>query len=256
MIIIPVPCLFDNFSYLIGCEETRNCAVVDPSEYYPVSVAVEASGLNLVSALCTHHHRDHIDGLEDLVADYPDLEIFGCHSDKKRMPLLNSPVNDGDELYVGKVQGKVYYTPGHTTGSCLFHFEHALFTGDTVFGAGCGRLFEGTAEEMFQSIQKIQRTFSLDTEIYPGHDYTLSNLKFAQYLEPQNQAIVNRIKQVENDLAAKRWHSFSLSLELETNPFFRCENKEFCAAMAAGGHLVATTPAALFQVVRQLKDNF
>jgi hydroxyacylglutathione hydrolase len=256
MLVIPVPCLFDNFAYIIGCEQTRQCAVVDPSEYYPVAAAIEKNGLHLTTVLCTHHHQDHIDGLEDLMADYPDIKICGHHTDQPRQPLINKTLTEGDKIVIGMVKGQVHHTPGHTTGSCVYHFDMALFTGDTVFGAGCGRLFEGTAMQMSESFKRIQHLFHPETKIYPGHDYTRANLEFAKYLEPQNQAITERIRKVELDSIAGRYEPSTLASELKTNPFFRCDRPSFQAAAAILGVRDFSSPVELFQVIRQMKDNF
>ncbi len=255
MIIIPVPCLFDNFAYLVGCEVTGECLVVDPSEYYPVYSAALQNNLKVTGVLCTHHHRDHIDGLEDLLADDPDLAVFGHSSDKQRLPGLNRRLQDGDTVQVGRVRGKVYHTPGHTTGSCVYHFQNALFTGDTLFGAGCGRLFEGSAEELYSSLKRIQNTFNPDTLIYPGHNYTLANLRFARSLEPANSAIGAREKLVAGEKESNSWQPASLGLEKETNPFLRCQEESLRFALMAVGHQPGPSAADVFRLVRQLKDT-
>ncbi len=140
MKIITVPCSFDNYGYLIICEETGDAAIVDPAEFYPISCELERLGVRLRSIYCTHHHADHIGGLDDFLNQFPGLPVYGHESDKRRIRGMNCSLTDGDKIQVGNIQGQVMHTPGHTTGSICFLLEDALFTGDTLFSAGCGRL--------------------------------------------------------------------------------------------------------------------
>ena len=256
MLVLPVPCLFDNFSYLLVCEATRVCAIIDPCEYYPVVTALAHHQLKPLAIFCTHHHRDHIDGIEDILQEYPGVQVYGYKSDQRRIPGLTHPLTDLEEVTVGQLHGKVYHTPGHTRGSSLYHFGDALFTGDTLFGAGCGRLFEGTAEEMYHSLVRITDVFAPEVKIYPGHDYTRANLQFATSLEPGNSAIIQRLEQ-ETAAAnsAREWAPSNLELELGTNPFLRCDQPAIRLAAQNVEPYIDGTPKEVFRVIRQLKDN-
>lgn len=253
MRIIPLACGFDNFAYLLICETTRSAAVVDPTEPYPVWREVERAGVELRAVLCTHHHRDHVDGLEELLVEQPDLDVYGFHSDAARIAGLNRPLADGAVFQLGRLPVRVLHTPGHTTGSVCYQVGTALFTGDTLFGAGCGRLFEGTAATMFHSLTRKIAVLAPGTELYFGHDYTRQNLLFARMLEPENMAIERRLQ----DLAGPRNGSeqgVTLWLESLTNPFLRCHEpsirKNF---IMIGG---AVRDEEIFALVRQRRDGF
>lgn len=256
MLVLPVPCLFDNFSYLLVCEATRACAIIDPSESYPVVTALSHHQLKPQAIFCTHHHRDHIDGIKEILEEYPELPVYGHESDQGRIPELTHPLVDQEVLKVGQLAGKVYHTPGHTRGSSLYHFGDALFTGDTLFGAGCGRLFEGTPEEMYHSLAMIIQSFAPDVKIYPGHDYTRSNLEFALSLEPANSEIMHRLEHETGAAkAAEGWAPSDLALELDTNPFLRCDKLAIRFAAQTVEPNMDGTPEEVFRVIRQMKDN-
>lgn len=256
MLVLPVPCLFDNFSYLLVCEVTRACAIIDPCEYYPVSTALAQHQLKPQAIFCTHHHRDHIDGIEDILEEYQDVPVYGHESDQGRIPALTHLLVDQGEVTVGQLHGKVYHTPGHTRGSSLYHFGDALFTGDTLFGAGCGRLFEGTAEEMYHSLTRITALFAPEIKIYPGHDYTRANLEFARSLEPANSAIMQRLEHENASVdGVEGWTPSDLALELATNPFLRCDQPVIRFAAQNVEPHINGTPEQVFRVIRQMKDN-
>lgn len=256
MQVIPIPCLFDNYAYIVACTKTRDCMVVDPAEYYPVISTVSLHGFNLVGILCTHHHRDHIDGIDDMLADDPGLEVYGHKSDGGRITGLNRPVEDGSWIRIGELNGNVFHTPGHTKGSVSYYFSGALFTGDTLFGGGCGRLFEGTPEQMYNSLKRIVETFPPETKVYPGHEYTRANLEFARDLEPDNQALQERINNLAAVLEAGEVAS-DLALERATNPFLRCgdEGTAIRQKLLAERLQVGDDPVALFSAVRRIKDG-
>lgn len=256
MLVIPVPCLFDNFSYLLVCEATRACAIIDPSEYYPVVTALAQHQLKPQAIFCTHHHRDHIDGIEDILKEYPGLPVYGHESEQGRIPELTHPLVDQEVVKVGQLHGKVYHAPGHTRGSSLYHFDRALFTGDTLFGGGCGRLFEGTPEEMYHSLARIIESFAPEVKIYPGHDYTRANLEFALSLEPANSEIVQRLEgETGAGKGAGEWTPSDLALELDTNPFLRCDKPAIRFAAQNTEPNMDRTPEEVFRVIRQMKDN-
>ncbi|WP_051305356.1 hydroxyacylglutathione hydrolase [Desulfogranum mediterraneum] len=259
-LVCTVGCLFDNLAYLIICPESRECLLVDPGEYYPLIRAVGEQGLKLRGVCCSHHHRDHIDGLEELLADFPGLLVYGHPADRNRIPGMTTPLADGDTLRVGRLRGQIHHSPGHTRGSCLYRFAGALFTGDTLFTAGCGRLFEGTASEMYHSLQRISRSFSASTRLYPGHDYAQTNLEFGLALEPDNQAIGRQLSQLRTarDLG-RGWQPTTLAQELELNLFLRCAHgQDLSPLLIAAGALEPGEHGAelVFAALRALRDRW
>ncbi|WP_167496340.1 hydroxyacylglutathione hydrolase [Desulfopila sp. IMCC35006] len=257
MQIVSIPCSFDNYSYLIICEETGAAAIIDPAEYYPVSQAIERLGVRLQAVYCTHHHADHIGGLEDLRDEFPGLPVYGHESDKRRIPGMNSLLTDGSNIHVGDIAGQVLHTPGHTTGSLCYLLEDALFTGDTLFGSGCGRLFEGSPKQMYEALNKRIKSLPAETKVYFGHEYTVHNLKFAAFVEPENQAVGKRLAQIIA-LREKGQPTTPSTLQIEghTNPFLRCAEKNIIDSVAAKCIGEALDPLSIFTALRRLRDSF
>lgn len=257
MKIVSLPCSFDNYGYLIICEQTGDAAIVDPAEFYPIFCELERTNLHLRAVYCTHHHADHIGGLEDLLVEFPGLLIYGHESDRRRIRGMNSSLTEGSKIQVGKIEGQVLATPGHTSGSISYLFEDALFTGDTLFGGGCGRLFEGSPQQMYQSLNGKIRNLPLETRTYFGHEYTVQNLKFAQFIEPDNQFINERL---ELAIAAREKGELTtpstLQLELQTNPFLRCEEEGVVKSVATKFTNESLDPLSVFTILRRLKDSF
>lgn len=257
MQIVTVPCHFDNFAYILLCERSGEAAIVDPAEYYPVYAAVEKLQLNVNAVFCTHHHNDHIGGLEELRAERPGLNIYGHVTDAERITGLNQPVADGDAVTFGNIKGQVYHTPGHTSGSVCYLFENNLFSGDTVFGAGCGRLFEGTPDQMYRSLSALASKVSGAAKVYFGHEYTLQNLKFAEFIEPENEVIQQRIATCKEQRQKDEPTTPStFSEEIQTNPFFRCNMEEVVQGVQKKLFVKAETPEAVFAALRKQKDSF
>ena len=257
MKIVTVPCSFDNYGYLVICEETGEAAVVDPGEFYPISKEIEREGVQLRALYCTHHHADHIGGLEDLLGEFPGLPVYGHESDKRRIPGMNRSLTDGSTIRVGNIAGQVIHTPGHTSGSVCYLFEDALFTGDTLFSSGCGRLFEGSPTQMFDALNKKIKILSPRTKVYFGHEYTVHNLKFAGFVEPDNESVRNRLELT----VAKREKGLlttpsTLEIECATNPFLRCAEKGVIDSVAEKFVGEALDPLAIFTALRRLRDNF
>lgn len=256
MNVIVVPCLHDNYSYIIFDERSREAAVVDPSEAGPVLRELEKQQLSLQAVLCTHHHADHVGGLEDIVEELGSVRILGFQADHPRIPLLNELLADGQEFNVCGASGVMLHTPGHTTGGVVYHLENHLFTGDTLFCGGCGRLFEGTAAQMLASLEKIMDC-DPDTLIYCGHEYTEVNLNFARQVEPDNQETADRLAQVQSDRArGVPSVPSTLADELKTNPFLRCREPAFIRQVEANHALKDSGPEALFAFIRGLRNNF
>lgn len=251
MEIIAVPCLRDNYAYIV--KAAGQVAVVDPSEAAPVLEALQNQGLHPDMIWNTHHHWDHVGGNETLLQHYPDLQVFGHASDQGRVPGLNHPLNHDDQVQLGTgpeaVTVSVLHNPGHTHGAISYIVAGHAFTGDTLFGAGCGRVFEGTYDEMYRSLNAVIGALPDTTQLYFGHEYTSSNLRFAQAVEPDNGAIQARQNQATTV-------GTLLSLEHATNPFLRCHTPAVQAAAEQQIKKPLATPAEVFAVLRQWKDNF
>jgi len=255
MKIVQIPLLRDNYGYLIICQKTNTAGIVDPSEAEPVLRRVELEKVTLKAILNTHHHRDHTGGNEGLLAKRS-LEVYGHKSDQGRIPGLTRGVEEGDEIVIGEVRGSVLFIPGHTTGHVAYLFGNNLFCGDTLFTAGCGRLFEGTPEQMHGSLKKLMG-LSDDTKVYCGHEYTESNLRFAMTLEPKNHKLVSRFERVQG-LRTRGASTVPSTMEEEkhTNPFLRWDSKEIQASLKAGSPGLRLDPVSVFATVRKLKDAF
>ena len=226
MRVVPVPCLKDNYAYLVIDEASGTAAIVDPGEAKPIARAVAREGVRLVAIWATHHHADHVGGVPELVDSVPgSLEVI-CHaSDKERgrVPRATKGVNEGDVVTLGPIKAKIIHNPGHTTGAISYWIEAdpTVFTGDTLFAAGCGRLFEGDAPMMHASFAKLA-ALPPETKVYFGHEYTAANLKFAAAAEPDNADVAKRAESVAARRAAGEWTTPStIAEELATNPFLR-----------------------------------
>ena len=238
MIVEIIPCLQDNYSYLI-IDENNNACVIDPSEAKPVIDLVERKKINLKYILNTHHHYDHIGGNEELKKKYSSI-VVGYKDDAERIPGINVLVENNQVWKSDNFEAKIIHIPGHTTGHISFHFfkEKLIFTGDTLFSLGCGKIFEGTYQEMFESLNKI-KSLPEDTKIYCGHEYTLQNSKFCIKHDPTNSNLQNKILEITEKLEnALPTIPSILKDEIECNIFLRAKNVES------------------FSKLRDLKDNF
>ena len=248
-----LPALSDNYIYLLHEPDAGVTAVVDPATPDPVIAALEARGAGLDLILNTHHHMDHIGGNAALKARYG-ARVIGPRAEVSRIPDMDVTVGEGDRVEVGAESALVFETPGHTSGHIAFWFEasQALFCGDTLFALGCGRLFEGTPQQMWASLSKL-RALPDETRIYCGHEYTESNARFAVTVEPDNQALAAR----RDDIVARRGRGEPtipalLGDEKRTNPFLRADLPELQAAIGMPGASTVT----VFAEVRGRKDRF
>jgi hydroxyacylglutathione hydrolase len=250
-----IPLLRDNYGYLLVCEKTRQTAIVDPSEAEPVLRRIEQEKVEPRAILNTHHHRDHTGGNEELLAHYK-VDVYGHRSDSARIPGLTRGVEEGEAVQIGELKGKVFFIPGHTTGHIAYLFENNLFCGDTLFTAGCGRLFEGTPEQMQASLKKLM-ALPDNTKVYCGHEYTESNLRFAMSVEPKNPKLVSRFERVQG-LRTRGAPTVPSTLEEEkqTNPFLRWDSKEIQANVKAANRDARLDPVSVFAAVRKMKDSF
>jgi hydroxyacylglutathione hydrolase len=227
-----IPTLRDNYTYLLVCEESGEGAVVDAPEAAPVVKRVEAAGASVTKVLSTHHHPDHSAANPELAKRYG-APVFGHVSDADRIPGFTDGLEEGDTLAVGRQVARVLFIPAHTRGhiSYVFGDARAVFCGDTLFAGGCGRLFEGTPEMMFEAMRKLG-ALPDDTRVYCGHEYTESNLAFAAHVEPDNpdvQRQLERVRAIRKNAAAD-WHDATpaemtvpstIADEHATNPFMR-----------------------------------
>jgi hydroxyacylglutathione hydrolase len=254
--VIVVPCLKDNYAYFLRAEESSTVAVVDACEASPVFEALEEHGVKLGAILSTHHHRDHVGGNEELVARFPGIPVYGSERDRGRIPKQTHFVSHGDELELLGLRLRCLLVPGHTLGAVCYVGHGAAFTGDTLFAGGCGRLFEGTAEMLHESINVTLGSLPDTTLVYCGHEYTAKNLEFAATVEPGNAAVVEKASRVRVVRArGEPTVPSTLAEERATNPFMRVTSEEIRAryrdrlGLAPGG-------AAVFGALRAEKDAF
>lgn len=251
-----VPCLDDNYAYLLTNPGSKRAVVVDASEAAPVRKALERSGLELVGIFSTHHHIDHVGGNEELAREFPGLRIFGFAGDRGRLLGLTDGLEDGQRVEVGGFEFKALHIPGHTLGALAFNVEDAVFTGDTLFVAGCGRLFEGSAQQMYSSLNERLAALPDSTKVFCGHEYTAKNLQFAAHMEPSNAAIREKAEHVAKLRAeGKPTVPSTLAEERATNPFMRCDSPEILQQVAsdlAGDQ----SPEAVLGAVRRAKDRY
>ena len=251
--VIVIPCLSDNYTYLVRCHRSEMTAIIDPGEAAPVIAALEERGWQLDLVINTHHHHDHIGGNAELMEKYG-AKLLGPTAEKSRIPNMDETAAEGDQVLIGELEGRVFDVPGHTSGHIAFYFPAitALFSGDSLFALGCGRLFEGTPEQMWQSLQKF-RNLPPSTQVYCGHEYTQSNARFAKTIEPDNAILAARCQDIDG-LRARNIPTIPsrIDVELVTNPFLRADDPDVAKAMGMTG----ATPSEIFTEIRKRKDHF
>lgn len=251
--LVTLPCLQDNYAYLLHDPASRKTAVVDVPEVAPILKELLRREWLLSDIFLTHHHSDHIQGVDEL-REVTGARVWGAEADRHRLPRLDWSLWEGDFVQLGGERGTVLDVPGHTRGHIAFHFAASglAFTGDSLMAAGCGRLFEGTPAEMWGSLQKLA-ALPPDTRICSGHEYTQTNLRFAATIDPDNPALAARSEKVARARAEGRPTLPSrLSGELATNPMLRAANPAIRAALGLAG----ATDLDVFTEIRRRRDRF
>ena len=249
-----IKCLEDNYSYLIIDEKTNNACVVDPSEHEPIINFVELHNIKLQFILNTHHHYDHVGGNRELKKIYG-AKVVGFKNDKKRIPDIDILLEDNQIWKYENFESKIIHIPGHTLGHICFYFynENILFSGDTLFSLGCGRIFEGTYKQMFSSLEKI-RKLNPKTKIYCGHEYTQQNAKFCIKYDNENQSLIKKIKEINEKVKNnKPTVPTTIEEELKNNIFLRSDNNKIKTNLNISD---SSSSLATFSKLRDLKDNF
>jgi len=246
-------CLQDNFGVLVHDPASGATAAIDAPEAAPVEAALKATGWKLTDILVTHHHHDHTGGIEELKARHR-CRVVAPRAEADGIPDVDETVRENDKVLVGGLEARVIETPGHTLGQINYFFpaDKLLFAGDTLFSIGCGRVIEGNAEMMWQSLLKL-RALPDDTQVYCGHEYTEANIRFALTIEPDNAALKARAEEVKRQRAAgKPTVPSPLGEEKRANVFLRAD----VPAVAAAVGLAGKSAAQVFAEIRARKNKF
>ena len=252
--VLHVEAFEDNYIWLI-CGQNKEVVIVDPGDEAPVLKQLSALDLKPIAILCTHHHYDHTGGAATIARQYQ-VPVYGPATEK--IAAVNKPLNEGDTVDFPTLglTLQVLFVPGHTSGHIAYFGQDMLFCGDTLFSGGCGRLFEGTAEQMVGSLAKFAELPG-KTRVYCAHEYTLANLKFAQAVEPENK----HIRELATAIKAKRVRfepslPSNIALEKKVNPFLRFHEKSVINAAEAHSQQKLASEVAVFAVIRRWKDEF
>ena len=253
MQIIPIPCLTDNYAYIISDRNSKTIGVVDPSEARPIISFLNQKNLKLNYILNTHHHFDHIGGNLELKKLY-NAKVVGFVGDKHRIPGIDITLKDNEKWNFENLEVKILHIPGHTLGHICFFFEKekVAFTGDTLFSLGCGRIFEGSHNQMLKSLNRIKK-LPMDTKIYCGHEYTYKNAEFCMKYDRNNVELKKKFEEVKK-LRSNNLPTIPSSLEdeLKTNIFLRCNQNDLKAKL----NMKNQEDSKVFKMVRDLKDSF
>ena len=244
-----ISCLDDNYSYLIHEEKTNTVAIIDPSEFDPCDELIKKKYKKLDYILNTHHHYDHVGGNKMLKAKY-NSAVLGFDGDKDRIPCIDKFLKDNQNFKIGNLNILVIFIPGHTKGHIAFYLEKEkiVFTGDTLFSLGCGKIFEGTYKQMFNSLNKL-KNLPAATKVYSGHEYTKKNLDFCLTYDPNNEFLKKKAEWINSNNITM---PSSIGEELKTNIFLRCEEQSIKDAL----NLKNSSDQEIFVKLRDLKDNF
>ncbi|MBI4411740.1 MAG: hydroxyacylglutathione hydrolase [Deltaproteobacteria bacterium] len=278
MRVVQIPTLFDNYTYLVICEKTGVCGIVDSPDAEATWKVIQKEGCDPAAILSTHHHLDHVGGNTDLVRRKK-MAVYGGTNDSGRIPELTRPVKEGDTVQVGSTVFNILDIPGHTRGHIAYvaineipsplggdpikrdHLhggqgEGAVFCGDTLFAGGCGRLFEGTPQQMVESLTKL-KNLPDGTKVYCGHEYTQKNLEFAKTLEPNNKALQRKYEEVlKKRERGEATVPTTIGEEKSYNPFLRWDSPELIGSLKKKETGLKQDPVSVFAAVRALKDRF
>tara|TARA_Y100000590_G_scaffold214511_1_gene243196 strand:+ start:969 stop:1730 length:762 start_codon:yes stop_codon:yes gene_type:complete len=248
-----IKCLQDNYSYLIIDKKTNSACIIDPSESSPIINFIEKNKIKLNFILNTHHHYDHVGGNNVLKKKY-NAKVIGFEDDKDRIPEIDIYLKDREIWTHENFKAQIFHIPGHTSGHICYHFikEKMLFTGDTLFSLGCGRIFEGTYKQLFTSLNLL-KSFDDDTKVYCGHEYTLKNSSFCLKYDNENLKLKEKIKSIKEKLnKGIPTIPTTIKEELETNIFFRSNQKSIQKNLK----LNSSNALEIFSKLRKLKDNY
>jgi len=248
-----IACLEDNYSFIIHDPETDTVAVIDPSEFKPINNFIEKTFKKIDYILNTHHHFDHTGGNLELKKKY-NAKIIGSKKDEKRIPGIDMKLSDNENFKFGSIEFIIFFIPGHTSAHVCFYSknEKIIFTGDTLFSLGCGRVFEGTYQEMLDSLNLIKK-LPIDTQIYCGHEYTKKNLDFCIKYEVDNNNLKEREKWITSKLGLKQpTIPTTIGEELNMNIFLRCDISSVKKSLG----MENSTELEVFKKLRDLKDVF
>ena len=251
--LVTIPCLEDNYAYLLRDHDSGKVALIDVPEAAPILRVLDDRGWTLDQVWITHHHPDHVQGLPDLRDRHP-AEVIGAGPDADRLPPLDRAVAEGDTVSLGALRAEVIEVPGHTIGHIAFHLPDAklAFTADSLMALGCGRLFEGSAAQMWDSLQKMTG-WPGETLICSGHEYTLGNARFALTVDPRNSDLISRAAEVETARSEGRpTVPSTLATELATNPFLRPADPAIRATLG----MPDASDTEVFAEIRARKDAF
>lgn len=250
--LVTIPCLSDNYAYLLHNDATGETALIDAPESGPITTELSRRGWTLTDIVLTHHHWDHVDGVEGLRNDT--TRVTGAAADAHRLPPLTHQVQDGDTITLCGARADILDVSGHTVGHIAIHLpdEHLLFTADSLMAMGCGRLFEGTPDMMWASLQKL-RSLPDDTTVCSGHEYTATNIDFALSIDPNNPALIARADAVRSARTQGQPTVPSrLSDEKQTNPFLRADDPALQSALGMTG----ADNVAVFTEIRSRRNNW
>ena len=251
--LITIPCLSDNYAFILFNVENRSALLVDAPEAEPINQVLSKNNLILEKIFLTHHHADHTDGLDNILQKHKAV-TFGAQADIHRLPKLDEYVQPGDEFLFQGQAGKVFDVAGHTVGHIALYIptQNILFSGDSLMALGCGRLFEGTAEQMWDSLSSLL-VLPDKTQICSGHEYTENNASFALTIDPNNHNLKERSEKVKLERSKGLFTVPSeLGIEKKTNPFLRPFDKQIRVNL----NMLRSTDVEVFKKIRTLKDNF
>ena len=252
--VFPIKAFNDNYIWCL--HNQTHCAVVDPGDAAPVLAYCQDNQLTLSAIIITHHHWDHTGGIDALLAAFPNIPVYGPQNKNIKQITVRLLQGDAIELAQLGVRLSVLEVPGHTLDHIAYYGDMGLFCGDTLFSAGCGRLFEGTPQQMYQSLAKLT-ALPADTAVFCTHEYTMANIAFAETVEPNNQALIDykRWANKQREINAPTLPS-NLQRELAVNPFLRCHSAELVTNVSQNKGATLASEQAIFASLRSWKDNF